>query len=153
MAKSMRCQARRDAGRRHAVSVTTDRIPGSHFRRPRVERQFALPRGSAPTAKCHDRKQDDRHQDEGLQNCEIGDAGDFVTDRVAAAVRDGGQSFNKLSDRQRKCRPLSELGRAIRSSVASEPPSGETDDRTKDHVEDRVPSSDIHTERRSDSGS
>ena len=118
-----------------------------------MDRQSALLRGSAPTAKCHDRKQDDRHQDEGLQDCEIDEAGYLVTDRVAAAVRDGGQSFNKLSDRQRECRPLSELGRAIRSSVAPEPPSGETDDRTEDHVEDRVPSSDIHTERRSDSGS
>jgi len=114
--------------------------------------EFALLRGIAP-ARCRDRKHDDRHQDEGLQDCEIDDARDFVTDRVSAAVRDGGQSFNKLSDRQRECRPLSELGRAIRSSVAAEPPSGETDDRTKDHVKDRVSSSDIHTERRSDSGS
>jgi hypothetical protein len=59
----------------------------------------------------------------------------------------------KLRDRQRDCRPLSELGRAVRSSVAPEPPSGETDDYTEDHMEDRVPSPDVHTERGSDGGS
>ena len=88
-----------------------------------------------------------------MQDCEIDDSGDLVTDRVPAAVRDGSQSFNKLGDRQRDCRPLSELGRAVRSPVAPEPPSGETDYQTEDHMEDRVPSSDIHTERRSESGS
>ena len=76
-----------------------------------------------------------------------------MTDRVPAAVRDGSQSFNKLGDRQRDCRPLSELGRAVRSPVAPEPPSGETDYQTEDHMKDRVPSSDIHIERRAESGS
>lgn len=76
-----------------------------------------------------------------------------MADRVPTAIRDRSQSFSELSDRQRDCRPLSEPRRTVPAPHASEPPSCETDDGPENHMEDRVPRSDIDVERCPDGGS
>lgn len=110
-------------------------------------------RGTEPATKSHDCKQDDGDQNHWLQRHQIDGAEDLVPDRVSTAVRDRCESFSELSDRQRDCGPLSESRRTVRTSLASEPPSGETDDGPQDHMEDRMPRSDIDVERRPDGSS
>ena len=83
----------------------------------------------------------------------IDHAGDLVSDRVPAAVRDGSQSFNKLREAQRDRRPLSKSGRSVRSSWrrSHQAASPRTTLRTTWTI--GVSGSDIDIERRSDGGS